>query len=124
MPITARRPKRTASTPTYCSHRSKYGTDACANTYRPRAHELEGPVWDLVSGLLKDPDRLRVGLEKLMEEERRSVRGDPNKEAESWAKKLAEVDRKRSAFQDQHAEGLITLAELRSKLAALEETLP
>ena len=51
-----------------CSHRSKYGTDACANTYRPRARELEGPVWDLVSGLLKDPDRLRVGLEKLMEE--------------------------------------------------------
>ena len=52
------------------------------------------------------------------------MRGDPNKEAESWAKKLAEVDRKLSAFQDKHAEGLITLAELRSNLAALEETLP
>jgi hypothetical protein len=39
-----------------------------------------------------------------------------------WAKKLAEVDRKRSAYQDRQAEGLITLDELRSKLAALEET--
>ena len=39
-----------------------------------------------------------------------------------WAKKLAEVDRKRSAYQDQQAEGLITLDELRTKLAALEET--
>jgi pyruvate/2-oxoacid:ferredoxin oxidoreductase alpha subunit len=39
-----------------------------------------------------------------------------------WAKKLAEVDLKRSAYQDQQAEGFITLGELRSKLAALEET--
>jgi len=105
-----------------CTHRSKHGTDACANAYRLRARDLEEPVWDLVSGLLKDPDRLRVGLEKLLVEERRSMRADPYKEAESWAKKLAEVHRKRSAFQDQQAEGLITLDELRSKIAALEET--
>jgi chromosome segregation ATPase len=31
------------------------------------------------------------------------------------------VERKRSAYQDQQAEGLITLDELRTKLAALEE---
>ena len=105
-----------------CTHRSKHGTDACANAYRPRARDLEEPVWNLVLGLLKDPARLRAGLEQLIEEERRFVRGDPNKEAESWAKKLAEVDRKRSAYQDQQAEGLITVDELRSKLAALEET--
>ena len=105
-----------------CTHRSKHGTDACANAYRPRARDLEEPVWDLVLGLLKDPDRLRAGLEQLIEEERRSVRRDPYAEAESWAKKLIEVDRKRSAYQDQQAEGLISLDELRSKLAALEET--
>jgi hypothetical protein len=39
-----------------------------------------------------------------------------------WAKKLTEIDRKRGAYQDQQAEGLITLDELRAKLAALEET--
>jgi site-specific DNA recombinase len=104
-----------------CTHRSKHGTDACANAHRPRACDLEEPVWDLVSGLLKDPGRLRAGLERLIEEERRSTRDDPNKEAQTWAKKLAEVDRKRGAYQDQQAEGLITLDELRGKLAALEE---
>ncbi len=36
--------------------------------------------------------------------------------------KLTEVDRKRSAYQDQQVEGLITLDELRGKLVALEET--
>jgi hypothetical protein len=35
---------------------------------------------------------------------------------------LAEVERKRSGFQDMAAEGLITLEELRVKLNALEET--
>jgi hypothetical protein len=65
---------------------------------------------------------LRAGLEELIEEERRTMRGNPDKEAEAWAKKLTEVDSKRSAHQDQQAEGLITLDELRTKLAALEET--
>jgi flagellar motility protein MotE (MotC chaperone) len=58
----------------------------------------------------------------LIEEERSATRGNPNREAEVWAKKLTEVERKRSAYQDQQAEGLITLDELRSKLSALEET--
>jgi hypothetical protein len=48
--------------------------------------------------------------------------GNPDKEVEAWAKKLAEVDSKRSAYRDQQAEGLITLDELRTKLADLEET--
>jgi hypothetical protein len=47
------------------------------------------------------------------------VRGNPYKEAEVWAKKLSEAARKRSAYQDQQAEGPITLGELRSKLASL-----
>jgi hypothetical protein len=82
---------------------------------------LEAPVWDLIPGLLKELDRLRVGSEKLIEEERRAVRGNPYKEAEVWAKKLSEVARKRSTYPDQQAEGLITLEELRSKLASLVE---
>jgi len=104
------------------ANRNKYGAEACTNSRRPRADELEAAVWSLVSGLLKNPERLRVGLERLIEEERSAVRGNPDKEAEAWAKKLADVDRKRSAYQDQQAEGLITLDELRSKLTALEET--
>ncbi len=50
------------------------------------------------------------------------LRGNPEEEAKTWAKRLAEVERKRSGFQDMAAEGLITLEELRAKLNALEET--
>ena len=33
------------------------------------------------------------------------LRGNPEDEAKTWAKRLAEVDRKRSGFQDLAAEG-------------------
>jgi site-specific DNA recombinase len=102
-----------------CSNRDRYGLEACANSHKPRAEKLEPEVWGFVSNLLKSPDVLWTGL---MEEERSVARGNPNGEAEVWANKLAEVDRKRSSYQDQQAEGLITLDELRSKLAVLEET--
>jgi len=105
-----------------CSNRDRYGLEACANSHKPRADKLEPEVWGFVSNLLKTPDLLRAGLERLIEEERSAARGNPTREGEMWAKKLTEVDRKRSAYQDQQAEGLITLDELRSKLAALEET--
>jgi hypothetical protein len=105
-----------------CSNRDRHGLEACANSHKPRADKLEPEVWAFVSNLLKSPDLLRAGLERLIEDERKAVRGNPAREAETWAKKLSEVERRRSAYQDQQAEGLITIDELQTKLAALEET--
>lgn len=66
---------------------------------KPKAEEPEPAVWALVSGLLEDPDCLRAGLEKLIEEERRGSRGNPEREEVAWATKLTDVDRKRGAYQ-------------------------
>jgi site-specific DNA recombinase len=100
-----------------------YGYDGeCSHRKNHRADKLEPAVWDLVSGLLKDPERLREGLERMIEEERKGVGGDPEREARMWLEKIADADRKRSGFQDMAAEGLITFDELRAKLADLEET--
>ena len=104
-----------------CSNRDRHGLEACPNSHKPRADKREPEVWAFVSNLLKSPELLRAGLEKLIEDERKALRGNPAREAEMWAKKLSEAERKRSAYQDQQAEGLITLDELRTKLAALEE---
>ena len=41
----------------------------------------------------------------MLEEEKNALRGDPNREAKIGLSKLAEVDRKRSAFHDMAAEG-------------------
>jgi hypothetical protein len=78
-------------------------------------------VWEFVSDLLKDPERLRDGLEEVIQRERGRAHGDPDRDAKAWADKLAEADHKRARFQDMSAEGLITFGELRAKLAALEE---
>jgi site-specific DNA recombinase len=87
-----------------------------------RASRVEDTVWRFVSELLKDPDRLRVGIEELIEQERSGARDDPEGEARLWEEKVAECSRLRSAYQDQQAAGLMTLEELGSKLAKLEET--
>jgi chromosome segregation ATPase len=87
-----------------------------------RADEIEAQVWEAVSGLMKDPEQLRSDLQKVIEQERRDIRGEPQRETKVWLGKLAEVDRKRSGFQDMAAEGLISLDELRLKLVGLEET--
>jgi hypothetical protein len=87
-----------------------------------RATRVEDAVWRFVSELLKDPDRIRAGIEELIEQERAAAHGDPEPEAELWEEKIAECSRLRSAYQDQQAAGLMTMEELASKLAKLEET--
>jgi hypothetical protein len=79
-------------------------------------------VWRFVSELLNDPDRIKAGIEELIEQEREAARDDPQREAELWEERIAECSRLRSAYQDQQAAGLMTLEELASRLAKLEET--
>jgi site-specific DNA recombinase len=105
-----------------CWRRNRFGDDACPRPSNYPARRIEPTVWEFVSNLLKDPERLRAGLEETIEEERKGLRGDPERETKVWLEKLAETDRKRSGFQDMAAEGLITFDELRAKLATLEET--
>ena len=87
-----------------------------------RATHVEDAVWRFVSSLLKDPNRIRAGIEKLIEQECEVGRSDPEREVIPWEEKIAECSRLRSAYQDQQAAGLMTLEELASKLARLEET--
>ena len=87
-----------------------------------RAEPLEAEIWDFVSGLLKDPERIRAGMEKLIEQERAGGYGDPEQEARVWADQIAECSRLRTAYQDQQAAGLMTLDELGERLRELEET--
>src|SRR5918997_693866 len=105
-----------------CRTRHRYGPESCSLRGMRRADEIETQVWEAVSGLMKDPEQLRSDLQKVIEQERRDIRGEPLRQTKVWLDKLAEVDRKRSGFQDMAAEGLISLDELRIKLVGLEET--
>ena len=87
-----------------------------------RATRVEDAVWRFVSELLKDPGRIRAGIEELIEREREAGRSDPGGEIRLWEEKVAECSRLRSAYQDQQAAGLMTLEELAYKLATMQET--
>src|SRR5215210_1883425 len=87
-----------------------------------RAEHVEPVIWEFVSSLLKDPERIRAGMNALIEWELASHDRDTGEEAAAWVKKLEECERLRSAYQDQQAAGLMTLEELAAKLEDLDET--
>jgi hypothetical protein len=94
----------------------------CINGRHHRAAEAEAAVWELVSGLLKHPERLRRGLDEMIEQERAGMRGDPDQEAASWLEKLSEVEQERRSYLRFAAKGHMTDEELDEELAALEDT--
>jgi site-specific DNA recombinase len=103
-----------------CPKYRRGGLEVCPNTTTYRAEKVEPLVWGFVSGVLEQPERLREGLEEMIERERHEVGGDPDREAQAWANKLTAAADKRSRLQDMAAEGLITFDELGAKLMALE----
>jgi site-specific DNA recombinase len=105
-----------------CSLRARHGKDACPQHKNYPAEEVEEAVWRVVSGLLKDPQMLRVGLEDMIEIERKGLRGNPDEQAKMWLSRIAEAERMRGGYQELAAKGLMTLEELGEKLAELEAT--
>jgi hypothetical protein len=96
--------------------------ESCSLLGMHRADDIEAQVWEAVSGLMKDPEQLRNDLQKVIERERRDIRGQPRWAAKVWLGQLAEVERKRSRLQHMAAEGLISRDEPRILLGGLEET--
>ncbi len=108
----------------YYACRTPYvkGRGSCPGAKHLSADNLEVKVWEAVSGLLKDPERLRAGLDAMLEQERAAWRGNPDKETELWAGKLAEAERMIRGYQEQAAKGYMTLEELGVALEELEKT--
>jgi site-specific DNA recombinase len=105
-----------------CRKNHFHGDAACLNRKNHRAKELEADVWHFVSGLLRDPERLRQGLAEMMQQERAAMRGDPDQQAKRWLEKLSEVDQERRGYLRLAAKGLMTDEDLEESLGELEET--
>jgi hypothetical protein len=106
-----------------CPKRGRHGVHkVCINGKNHRAAEAEAAVWDLISRLLKNPERLRAGLDEMIEQERAGMRGDPDQEAASWLERLSEAEQERRGYLRFAAKGHMTDEELDEALAELEET--
>lgn len=104
-----------------CVRRNKLRNMCDCKEKALQAKEVKPLIWRFVSGLLKDPARMAGGMERLIEQETDARCGDPENEAQAWTEKIAECLALRGAYQDQQAAGLMTIEELGSKLAGLEE---
>src|SRR5829696_127422 len=105
-----------------CKRRSRLGKTGSCKQKALRPAEVEPAVWEFVSELLMDPENIMAGMEKLIDDEAAIGRGDPVREAETWAEKLEEYARLRRAYQQQQAAGLMTLEELGDMLKDLGES--
>jgi site-specific DNA recombinase len=59
-----------------CARHMKDSYDGCSTFRHLRAEELEEQVWKEVYGLLRDPNRLRAGVDAVIETHRSALRGD------------------------------------------------
>jgi hypothetical protein len=102
-----------------CATRRQRGKEACSYSRTPNAQKIETELWEAVKAVLLDPERLERGLDAYLEAEKRKYGGDLEKEARALTNRIDEVERKRGAYQDLAAEGLMEREELRAKLDAL-----
>lgn len=106
----------------YYRCRSRYNVKStCDNGRGVRADALEQEAWEAVSSALRHPARLRAGLKKMIESERWTLASRPEKQIARWSEQIEKAQKKRSRYQDQEAEGLMTREELRTKLVDLDE---
>jgi site-specific DNA recombinase len=102
-----------------CKAKYKKGPEFCTTTRTRKAADLEERVWSEVRAYLEEPERLRADLDRAIELER-GGRGDPDREAKAWARRIADAEAKRARFQHAYAEGVVSLEDLRERLAELD----
>ena len=73
-----------------CPNRARNGLRACSMNKNFRAERLEAEVWEEVLSLLKEPERLRVGIEHMIEKERAALHKDSTRDIKRW---WAEIER-------------------------------
>jgi hypothetical protein len=80
---------------------------------------VENEVVRYVNDVLSEPGRIEDRMDQVIAAERAIMRY-PNREAQGWHEHLTKVEKMRSAYLNQRAEGLITIDELREKLSELD----
>jgi site-specific DNA recombinase len=104
-----------------CNRSVDYRRSSCRQRM-VRAETAEAAMWQFVSGILKDPARIRAGMDALIEQKRGELRGNPERESKAWLERLAEVDQERRGYLRLAAKGHMTEHELDEILTELEET--
>jgi site-specific DNA recombinase len=105
-----------------CGRRYRLGTHACLQGKNFRAEEAEAVVWSFVSRVLKDPERLRRGMNELLDRESTSSSRGPGEDEEGWLKKLSEFEVQEERLLDLYLEGKLESDRYESRVSQLKRS--
>jgi site-specific DNA recombinase len=83
-----------------CTRRYGRGVKACSMGKNFRGETTEATVWNFISGILKDPERLRRGLNQMVAKEHSPSSLDAEKEEKQWTKKLSDIECQKDRLLD------------------------
>ncbi len=104
-----------------CGKRYRLGMHACSQGKNFRAEETETTVWEFVSGILKNPQRLRSGLDEMLDRERALASRGPDEEEEVWLKKLSELEAQEERLLDLYLEGKLETDRYGARVSRLKQ---
>ena len=97
--------------------RTSVGKHACSQGKNIRAEETEAAVWGFVSRILKDPERLRRGIDEMLDRERALTSRSPGNDEEGWLKKLSELETQEELLLDLYLEGKLETGRYESRIS-------
>ncbi len=106
-----------------CGRRYRLGLDACSQSKTLRAVETEALVWEFVSDVLKDPTRLKRGLDEMVEREKALISRGPAEEGKAWLKKLAELETQKERLLDLYLENKLDMGRYEKRHTQIEQSL-
>jgi hypothetical protein len=105
-----------------CGKRYRLGTHACSLGKNHRAEETEAVVWSFVSSVLKDPERLRLGVDEMLDRERALNSRAPGEDEEGWLKKYSELEVQEERLLDLYLEGKLESDRYESRVSQLKRS--
>jgi site-specific DNA recombinase len=105
-----------------CGRRYRLGQHACSQGKNIRAEDTEAVVWGFVSSILKDPERLRRGIDEMLAREKASAPRDPGEDEEGWLKKLSELETQEERLLDLYLEGKLEVERYESRVSQIKQS--
>jgi site-specific DNA recombinase len=105
-----------------CGKRYRLGSHACSQGKNFRAEDTERDVWNFVSSVLKDPERLRSGLDEMLDREEALSSLAHNEDEEEWLKKLSELEVQEERLLDLYLEGKLESDRYDSRVRQLKRS--
>jgi hypothetical protein len=79
-------------------------------------------VWGFVSDVLRDPIRLKHGLDEIVKQEKALTSRGPRQDAETWLKKLAELEAQEERLLDLYLEGTLEMDRYETRIAQIKQS--